>query len=669
MFKRMSLAKKLIAGFGIVLLLLIVTGTIAYFAINKATTDFADYQRRGVNSTLSGRIQANLLSTRIEVIKYMRTGSDDSLKTFQERSTQTAGLLDTAVADIKNPKRNQDAKDIRDNLAQYVKEFDKIVQFKEQRNELVNGVLNVKGPRMEQNLTQILTSAEADNDMDAAFNASLAMRSLLLARLYVTKFLDDNSSASAERVTEEVIATNNQLETLAKNLQNPLRRELLGKVVNDITSYQESFTALVKVISERNKVFDVNMAELGGVMATTVEELKLSIIDGQDRLGASVKAANESAVLKIMILTITAVIFGVLIALIIIRGILNQLGCDPSVVETVTRNISGGDLTIEMNLPVKNPQSVYACLKSMVENLQDVVGNVMAASENVASGSRELSASSEEMSQGATEQAAAAEEASSSMEQMAANIRQNADNAIQTEKIAVKSAADAKSGGESVTKTVVAMKEIASKISIIEEIARQTNLLALNAAIEAARAGEHGKGFAVVAAEVRKLAERSQNAAAEISELSSSSVEVAEQAGEMLSRMVPDIQRTAELVQEISAASKEQDTGAEQVNQAIMQLDQVIQQNASASEEMASTSEELSSQAEQLQDTISFFTIDTKSGGKARKAPRQAARKKHTALPAPTRSSNERKVSSSAKGLDLDMGSDSSKLDDEFERF
>ncbi|WP_235264124.1 methyl-accepting chemotaxis protein, partial [Geoalkalibacter ferrihydriticus] len=207
-------------------------------------------------------------------------------------------------------------------------------------------------------------------------------------------------------------------------------------------------------------------------------------------------------------------------------------------------------------------------------------------------------------------QAAAAEEASSSMEQMAANIRQNADNAMQTEKIAAKSAQDARQGGEAVGKTVTAMKQIADKISIVEEIARQTNLLALNAAIEAARAGEHGKGFAVVAAEVRKLAERSQTAAAEISDLSGSSVEIAEQAGKMLTQMVPDIQKTAELVQEIAAASKEQDAGAEQVNKAIQQLDQVIQQNASASEEMASTSEELSSQAEQLQQAIAYFKVD-----------------------------------------------------------
>jgi len=256
------------------------------------------------------------------------------------------------------------------------------------------------------------------------------------------------------------------------------------------------------------------------------------------------------------------------------------------------------------------------------------------------------------------------------MEQMAANIRQNADNAMQTEKIASKSAEDAKKGGESVAKTLAAMKEIASKISIIEEIARQTNLLALNAAIEAARAGEHGKGFAVVAAEVRKLAERSQHAAAEISELSGSSVEVAEQAGRMLSEMVPDIQRTAELVQEISAASKEQDTGAEQVNQAIMQLDQVIQQNASASEEMASTSEELSSQAEQLQDTISFFKVDTKAGSKVRHAPQPVAKKKQAGLPAPKPVFKKtKKTTSASSGLDLDLGGDSSKLDDEFERF
>ncbi|MBF0566824.1 MAG: MCP four helix bundle domain-containing protein, partial [Nitrospirae bacterium] len=248
-------------------------------------------------------------------------------------------------------------------------------------------------------------------------------------------------------------------------------------------------------------------------------------------------------------------------------------------------------------------------LNTMVTKLTDVVSEIRAAAGNVASGSMELSSSAQEMSQGATEQAGSAEEVSSSMEEMASNIRQNADNAQQTQKIADKSAINAREGGKAVEKTVAAMKEIASKISVIEEIARQTNLLALNAAIEAARAGEHGKGFAVVASEVRQLAERSQIAAGEITSLATTSVEVAEKAGSMLAAMLPEIQKTAELVQEINAASNEQNTGAEQINKALQQLDQVIQQNASASEEMASTSEELSSQAEQLQNTISFFKI------------------------------------------------------------
>ena len=275
----------------------------------------------------------------------------------------------------------------------------------------------------------------------------------------------------------------------------------------------------------------------------------------------------------------------------------------------LTEELSKGNLLVE---PEKRSDgdAVMKSFQKMLQELRSVVTSVKSSASNVASASQEMSASSEQISQGATEQAASAEQASSSMEEMVANIGQNADNASQTEQIALKAAEDAKEGGKAVIETVEAMKDIAGRISIIEEIARQTNMLALNAAIEAARAGEHGKGFAVVAAEVRKLAERSQNAAREISELSTTSVDIAEKAGEMLTRIVPDIQKTADLVQEISAASNEQNTGAEQINRAIQQLDQVIQQNAGASEEMSATSEELSAQAANLQELISFFKLD-----------------------------------------------------------
>jgi methyl-accepting chemotaxis protein len=288
--------------------------------------------------------------------------------------------------------------------------------------------------------------------------------------------------------------------------------------------------------------------------------------------------------------------------------------------------IAGGDLTVE-HQPLSDQDKLGHALVSMIERLRGVVGDATAAADNVAAGSQELSSSAEQVSQGATEQAAAAEEASASMEEMASNIKQNADNAAQTEKIARQSSKDAEESGVAVSRAVGAMRTIAEKIGIVQEIARQTDLLALNAAVEAARAGEHGRGFAVVASEVRKLAERSQSAAAEISAVSSDTVTAAAEAGEMLTKLVPDIRRTAELVSEISAACREQDIGAAQVNEAIQQLDKVTQQNAAASEQISSTSEELASQAEELQSAIAFFRLDD-GVGRGHVAPAQKAQSK-----------------------------------------
>ncbi len=273
--------------------------------------------------------------------------------------------------------------------------------------------------------------------------------------------------------------------------------------------------------------------------------------------------------------------------------------------------VAAGDLTARVTDMDKRDEiaELSRAVNKMIVDLRKLIANIRETAEKTVSSAEQISSASGRMSEGTTRQAASAEEASSSVEEMSTTIRRNADNAQQTEKIALKSAEDARESGRAVKETVGAMKNIAEKTSIIEEIARQTNLLALNAAIEAARAGEHGRGFAVVAAEVRKLAERSQVAAGEISNLSASSVDVAERAGQMLEKLVPDIQKTSELVQEISAASKEQAGGADQINGAIQELNQVIQQNACAAEEMTSTAEELSSQAEQLQEAILFFKV------------------------------------------------------------
>ncbi len=280
---------------------------------------------------------------------------------------------------------------------------------------------------------------------------------------------------------------------------------------------------------------------------------------------------------------------------------------------TVVTLLSEGDLTMDRALlDTRGRDEVDGLLRSVsstVEKLSSVVTDVVHISADVAAGSGELSSSAQMLSQGSSEQAATGEEVSSSMEEMSSTVRQTSENAMATEKIALKAAELASQGGQAVNDTVGAMRMITERIRIIEEIARQTNLLALNAAIEAARAGESGKGFAVVASEVRKLAERSQAAAVEITAIATDSVDTAEKAGSLIQEIVPDIRRTAELVQEISASGREQTVGVDQINKALFQFDQVVQQNASASEELASMAEELSARSAQMRGAMGFFKV------------------------------------------------------------
>jgi methyl-accepting chemotaxis protein len=370
-----------------------------------------------------------------------------------------------------------------------------------------------------------------------------------------------------------------------------------------------------------------------------MEKLISSILEDNRKGAETNNTQGTGSFEKVRQLTIGVVVLGFILAmalgLLVTKVIKGIVGGEPGEAARIAGKVAEGDLSMDVQLAAGDTSSMMASIKGMVAKLGDVIGQTRTASSNLVAASDQLSATAQSMSQAAAEQAASVEETSASMEQMSASISQNNDNAKITGEIATRTASETQEGGRAVQETVSAMKQIAHKIGIIDDIAYQTNLLALNAAIEAGRAGEHGKGFAVVAAEVRKLAERSQVAAEEISRLATGSVDLAEKAGTLLSAIVPSIQKTADLVQEISSASSEQNAGVGQINSAINQISQAVQQNAAASEELASTSEETNAQALELESIMAFFTLAKEHGraGEAvRKTPARGAGKGASSL-------------------------------------
>jgi methyl-accepting chemotaxis protein len=669
----LKLSSQLGIGFGALVAITVLLGSIATINMFRASSLASSLSEEQVPMVSSANgIERNSLLTMYNMRGYAYTQEAD----YYDAMRSYLAEIRTNLAAAKNLAETKNIAELRNNVAraeQQLANYETLARQTHETNQKIQGSID----KMNEAANEFVSNAAAFiSDQHTALRRDIgnaASRNTLQEREHKIEMMNNivdkgnylriaNYRAQAQRNPESFRLAISSF-SIADEMQSLRRVTVLAEHIRELNTIESATSAYLVAMNgyielwlERERL-DAARNEAANHVLAAAQDAALMGINATTSAAASIDASLTRSsgimIIGLIVAVIIALIFAVVITRSIVSGIVKGVG--------FAEKISGGDLTAEVDsetISRKDEVGVLArSLDSMVQKLREVISSVISSSDNIASASQQMSSGSQQVSQGASEQASSAEEVSSSMEQMASNIQQNTDNAQQADKISMKVSDGVQKVGAASRESLSSIKNIAEKIKIINDIAFQTNILALNAAVEAARAGEHGKGFAVVAAEVRKLAERSKIAADEIAVLSTGSVSVTENASELMEGLIPEIEKTAKLVQEIAVASMEQTSGANQVNTAIQQLNEVTQLNAAASEEMATSAEELNSQAEQLKEVIGFFRIDD-TGRKSGYAAAPIAQRPKSAQQAKPKTAVKQvqKTAKQTAGVALDMG-------------
>jgi len=651
-FKDFQIGAKLGLGFGSVLVLLTLVAGTTYLGLTHSFEGFSEYQRQARNVLLTGELQANTLMLRISVNDYLHTESDQSLKRAQDYLGYIAKDVQEMQNAIKNPERAAMIAMIDQQAKSYAKHFDQLVKLGQQQHDLVDKRLTSSGNAALKAVTDLIQTAydRADNQM--LLEAVRLQEHLLMARLYTARYLEGGKREYFDQTISEMSKAD-QIEsglTTAFKDKDAQGYALIGQFSQAHDQYAESLKELNSLIEQRQALETDSLNPLGDGIVKTAATIREAYQVSQNTLGSLVQANNETAMLFSGGISTAAVMLGVFMAWLLSRVISRPIRAAIVVAE----QIAHGDLNANIQVDSRDEVGrLLQAMQTMNVELRRIVGEVSGSSATLTAAAREIAQGSADLARRTEEQASALEETASSMEQLTTTVRQNADNVVHASQLAGATRTQAEQGSAAVQRTVSAMQvihgssaKIADIIGVIDEIAFQTNLLALNAAVEAARAGDQGRGFAVVAEEVRRLAQNSSNAAKEIKNLIEDSVDkieegrqLADASGHTLNDILLGVKTVNDILAEIAVSSREQASGIEQVNKAILQMDQTTQQNAALVEETASASQSMGEQAGQLHTLMGFFKLDAKSLA-VNPAPNVTVRRSQAQLPSrPQRSS------------------------------